>query len=55
MADKSRYVWGIDAGPGTIPHNNDSTLNIYTFNRFRVMMRKSIVGGNIFNNSIISL
>ena len=53
---KSKYVQGKDAGPGTLPKNNDDSLykNFNTWKKFKGLLDKSVRGGTIFSNGLVS-
>ena len=54
MADKSIYISGLDAGPGKIPLNNDGKLTTTKWDNFEIMLRKSVMGGSVFSQPIVS-
>ena len=53
---KSKYVAGKPAGQGTLPKNNDSSVNpdLVAWKKFQTMLMKSVNGGTIFSKEVVS-
>ena len=47
MADKSKYLFGINAGPGTLPSGDDNSISLQTFRHFKNLMYESINSGTL--------
>ena len=53
MADKSRYVYGKDAGTGKVLCWDDAD-DINSFEQLKVLLNKSVNSGSLFNQGVVS-
>ena len=54
MADKSTYVYGINAGTGNVLNMTNSSVNLNSFKQMQIMIHKSIEAGRLFNTELVS-